>query len=180
MTHPAIDFLEKINQPKDNSLENIQFSKLLTFKKANPIRLIILYILSCFSQQVNSQSPQQTRSQSVAYQIKAEWFLKLPQYNLDISFIYLERAINCLNGSEVSNYQSLSQANFNLYKHLLRVNITPKIETYFKKARYYFSKIPNKTEATKLLEYDILIIDAEQSSRNGEQSRANNLMLRAF
>ena len=44
-----------------------------------------------------------------------------------------ERAINCLNSSEVSNYQSLSQANFNLYKHLLRINITPKIETYFKR-----------------------------------------------
>jgi two-component system, sensor histidine kinase PdtaS len=186
MTHSNIALLEKFNQLINNNSENLTFSIEKLFcklKKTNQIRLIILCFLSCFSQQTHCQSaqlsPQQTRTQSVAYQTKAEWFLKLPQYNLDSSFIYFQRSINCLKNSEVSNYQALSEAFLNLYVRLNKINISPKVDVCLKKARYYFNKIPNKKEL-QLLAYNILIAEAEMSFSNGEKEQANKLMLEGF
>ena len=68
MTHSNIALLEKINQLINNDLGNFRFSELFTLKKTSQIRLIIL---SCFSQYTHCQSPQlspqQTRTQRVAY-----------------------------------------------------------------------------------------------------------------
>jgi hypothetical protein len=144
MIHSDIAFLEKFNQPIDKDLENLIFSKLFTFKKRSQIRLIILCFLCGFSNNgyclSQNLSPQQARTQSKSYQTKAEWFLKLSKYNLDSSFIYFKKAFICLNGSEVSNYQALSEANLNLYTHLLKINIIPNIDGYLKKAKCFFNK----------------------------------------
>jgi two-component system, sensor histidine kinase PdtaS len=187
ITHSKTGLLEKFNLLINNDVENSIFSteKLLgKLKKIHQIRLIILSILICFSYRINCQSPQilpeQTRTQSIAYQTKAEWFLKLPQYNLNSSYIYFQRAVNCLKSSEVSNYQALSEANLNLYVHLNKIDISPKVDVSLKKARYFLNKVPNKTETTKLLSYNILIAEAEMSFSNGEKEKASKLMLEGF
>jgi two-component system, sensor histidine kinase PdtaS len=183
MTHSKIALSEKINQLINNNLENLRFSELFTLKKISQFRLIILLLLCCFSYQINCQSPQlssrQAQTQSKAFTTKAEWFLKLPQYDLDSSYVYFQRAINCFKNSEVSNYQLLAEANLNLYKHLYKINMSPKVDACLKKARYFFNKIPNR-KAEKLLAYDILIAEAEVSFSNGEIEKSNKLMLEGF
>jgi two-component system, sensor histidine kinase PdtaS len=179
MTHSDIALLEKFNQLIENGLGNLGFSKPPMLKKLRQILFIILFIFIYFSHQVHSQSPKQARSQSAVYQTKAEWFLKLPQYNLDSSYVYFQRAINCFKNIEVSNYQLLTEANFNLYTHLYRINVSPKVDVCLKKARYYFNKIPNKTDV-KLLAYNILIAEAEMSFQIGEKEKASKLMLEGF
>jgi hypothetical protein len=85
-----------------------------------------------------------------------------------------------LENSEVSNSQELSEANFNLYDHLYKIDVSPKVDVCLKKARYFFNRIHDETEATKLLNYTILIAEAEKSFRNGEKEKANKLMLEGF
>jgi len=143
------------------------------FKK---LSLRVLLFLSCFTFYVHAQSPQQAIKQSEAHLTKAEWFLKLPQYNLDSSYIYFQSAINCFKNSEVSNYQLLAEANLNLYTHLYKIDISQKVNVCLKKARYYFNRIPNRKEG-KILAYNILIAEADVSARNGEKEKANKLMI---
>ena len=187
MTHSKIALLEKFNQLIIKNLESLTFSTKKIFgksRKAGQIKLILLFILICFSNRGLCQSPQisplGTRTQSIAYQTKAKWFLKLPQYNLDSSFIYFDRAIICLKKSKVSNYQALSEANFNLYDHLYKIDVSPKVDVCLKKARYFFNRIHDKNEATNLLNYAILIAEAEMSFRNGEKEKASKLVLEGF
>jgi two-component system, sensor histidine kinase PdtaS len=177
--------LEKFNQLIDDNLGNLTFSRLLsTLKNTSQIRLIILCILSCFSHQINCQSPQlspqQIRIQSVAFQKKAEWFLKLPQYNKDSAEIYFDRAINVLNKNEPQHFQALSEAYIKLHDDFFRSNFTPKVEDALIKARFYYDKIPNKLETTKPLEYEILLFEAKKSFKTENQTLANSKMLQAF
>ena len=177
ITYSKTVFSKKFNVLIFNDLCNSIIHKLFNpFKK---LSLSILFFLSCFTSYVHAQSSQQVHTQNKAYQTKAEWFLKLPQYDLDSSYIYFQRAINCFKNNEMSNYQSLAEANFNLYTHLYKINISPKVNVCLKKARYYFNKIPNKKEV-QLLAYNILIAEAEMSFRNGEKEQASKLMLEGF
>jgi two-component system, sensor histidine kinase PdtaS len=184
ITHSNKILVETHNQLINNYLENRRFSESSMLKKQHQISIVFLCVLSCFSLQVHCQSPQillkQTRTQSIAFQTKAKWFLKLPQYNLDSSYIYFQRSINCLKNSEVSNYQALSEANLNLYNHLYNIDVSPKVDVCLKKAMYFFSRIHDENEATKLLNYTILIAEAEMSFRNGEKEKSSKLMLEGF
>lgn len=160
----------------NHNLWNFSFCDLRSFLRKKYILCILSYFTSYI---LYAASPQQAIQQSKIHSTKAKWFLKLPQYNLDSSYIYFQRAINCFNGSEVSNYQSLAEANFILYNHFYRINASPKVDGCLKKARYYFNKIPNKKDA-KLLAYNILIAEADMSFQNGEKEKASKLMLEGF
>ena len=177
ITYSKTVFSKKINFLISNDLCNSIIHKLFNpFKK---LSLSILFFLSCFTSYVHAQSSQQAQFQSKAYQTRAEWFLKLPQYNLDSSYIYFERAINCFKNSEMSNYQLLAEANFNLYARLNKINISPKVDVCLKKARYYFNRIPNRKEVT-LLAYNILIAEAVMSFQNGEKEKASKRLIEGF
>ena len=115
-----------------------------------------------------------------AYQTKAQWFLKLPQFDFDSSYIYFDKAINVLKSNEVVHFQALSEAYFNLYYYLNRLDRSPKIQICLEKAISYFNKISVKSEATKLLEYNILIAEASKFTDKGEQEQANKLLVEAF
>ena len=184
MAHTDIALLEKRNSLTNNDLENFKSSKIFTFKIQPQIKLIILFVLSCSANPVCGQSPQfslrQAQIQSKAFQTKAAWFLKLPQFNKDSAEIYFDKAINVLNKNEPKHFQALSEAYFKLHFHFCRSNFTPKVDEALTKARYYYDKIPNKSEATKLLEYNILFYEAFNNFSLGKQTEANILMIRAF
>ncbi len=176
MTHLNIILFEKYNPLIGSNLENRKIFKLLSlFKKWG---FIILFFIGCSTSYIHAQTPQQIQSKT--FQTKAEWFLKLPQFNIDSCEIYYYKAIDVLKPNESAHYQALSEVNLSLYLSLLRIKKSTKIDTCLKLARYYFDKIPQKSEQTKLLEYKILIREADESFANNEQTKANKLMVQAF
>ena len=184
MTHSEIASLKNYNLLIDNDLGNFKSSKLFTFKIQPQIKLLILVVLSCSANSICGQSPQfsprQAQIQSKTHLTKAAWFLKLPQFNKDSAEIYFDKAINVLNKNEPKHFQALSEAYFKLHFHFCRSNFTPKVDEALAKARYYFDKIPNKSEATKLLEYNILFYESFNNFSLGKQTEANILMIKAF
>ncbi len=178
MTHAKTAFSKKCNSLIFNNLCNFSIHELLRFFSKQ--RLFILYIQICFTSYVYAQSPQQAIQQSKTHLTKAEWFLKLPQYNKDSAEIYFDRAINVLNHKEPKHFQALSEAYVKVYAVFLSSYNTPKIEDALTKARFYYDKIPDKSEATKPLEYDILFYEAEKSFKTENQTLANSKMLQAF
>ncbi len=125
-------------------------------------------------------SPQKATQQSKVYLTKAEWFLKLPQYNLDSSLFFFDKAINVLDKKNPLHFQNFAETYFKLYHQLYRQYFTPKVLDALLKARYYVDRIPEKSEAVKLLEYNILIDESYRSNRNNEKTVANEKMLKAF
>ncbi len=144
-------------------------------------RLILLFLISSFMAfGQNETSVKQKVALSKTYLNKAEWFLKLPQYNKDSAEIYFDKAINVLDKNEPKNFQALSEVYIKLHSDFFRSNFTPKVEDALTKARFYYDKIPDKSENTKPLEYEILYSEAQKSFKTENQTLANAKMLQAF
>lgn len=71
------------------------------------------------------------------------------------------------------HFQNFAETYFKLYHQLYRQYLTPKVLDALLKARYYVDRIPEKSEAVKLLEYSILIDESYRSNRNNETTMAN-------
>jgi signal transduction histidine kinase/DNA-binding response OmpR family regulator len=129
-------------------------------------------------------SPERAVALSKAYQEHAELFFKLPQFNVDSAYFYSKKAINVLNPKEKAHFEGLSEAYFLLYSRFngpfRKVSIKSDIDTCLKTARFYFAKIPYTSDATKLLNYQMLIREAGQLNRNGNVEEANKLFVQAF
>ena len=144
--------------------------------------IILLLLLGNFTQGIsqNRLSVAQEKVLSKSYLTKAEVFLKLPLFNIDSCEIYFNKAINVLKPNEAAHYQELSEINITVHLSLTRIKKSTKIDTCLKIARYYFDKIPKKSEQTKLLDYKILIREADERLNSGKQTEANKLMVKAF
>jgi two-component system, sensor histidine kinase PdtaS len=126
-----------------------------------------------------SPTPEKAITLSKAYQEQAKRFSKSPQFDLANSHGCFYKAIQCLDEKEPAHFQELSQVNLDFYCHLLKTKVSLMMDTCIKNARFFFDKIPNKSNA-QLLEYNLLIEEAEVSFRNGTQQKGNDLINKAF
>jgi two-component system, sensor histidine kinase PdtaS len=154
------------------------FTSLKTQIVLSPFCYIVLWLV-CYATPSVSQNTQ-TESLSKTYQVKAEQFLYLPQFNLDSSYFYFTQAIQVLKANETAHYQALAEAYYELFSQLNTLNFSPEVDTCLQISHFYLDKITARNNQTRLLEYKILIQEVKKHYKKGERISANEKLVKAF
>jgi two-component system, sensor histidine kinase PdtaS len=153
------------------------------FKSKKKISFLILLFAFCVGSIAYSQSASSLKSKeelSKKYEVKAKKFLKLPQFNLDSSDYYFNKALEVLKSEYALNFYAIASLHRSYYASLHKIEKSQKVDSSLLMARYYFDQIPRKSNETKLLEYEILISEAEVHFFNNRHALMNELLLKAF
>ena len=93
---------------------------------------------------------------SRAYQEQADWFRYIPQFNLDSTVFYFDKAIVLLENTKPLPFENLAEAYKNKSEFYYHVYKFPESVVAAKKARTYFEEMTSQKKQNTLLQYDIL------------------------
>ena len=157
-----------------------------------PFRYIIYYILLMLSPSVTkaqrpniqlseAQFHESPTAQSAAflsntYQDLAHWFEYAPQFNVDSTQYYIDKAITVVESIKPEPYQALAKAYYNAAKFYRELT---KAEDLIAKSYAYWEKIPS-SQRDKQLQYDILNFWAVVMVRASERTRGIELFQQAY
>lgn len=108
---------------------------------------------------------------------KANWFLKIPQFDYDSAKVYYDKSIAVLEPTH--DYESLAKVYLDISKKMnAAFGYTP-FESALNKSKYYLSKVQKKGRDINLLKYRILIQEAKNVNTHGGSSVNLDLMVNA-
>jgi two-component system, sensor histidine kinase PdtaS len=97
---------------------------------------------------------------SKAYQDQADWFRHSPQFSFDSVFLYFKKAFDLLEKTKPLPYQWLAEVHCDLGEFSNRTSEFAKAEAQANKAALYFQQGNLHGENLKMLEFDILHLQA--------------------
>lgn len=128
------------------------------------------------SQFQESPTAQSAAFLSKAYQDLAHWFEKAPQFNVDSTAYYLEKAIKVAESIQPIAQEALANAYFKAARFYRE---QPKRDDLIEKAWEHSEMIPDKHNY-KQLQYDILMFWSKYSVRDGQRTKGIGLYQRAY
>ncbi len=112
------------------------------------------------SQYLAASTSERVTALSEAYQNQAQWFKQSPQFSLDSIFFYYKKAIDLLESTQPLPYQNLAKIHCELGEFSNRTSEFAKAEAQANKAAFYFQQGNLQGEKLKMLEFDILNLQA--------------------
>jgi hypothetical protein len=97
---------------------------------------------------------------SKAYQDQADWFRHSPQFSFDSVFLYFKKAFDLLESTKPLPYQRLAEVHCDLGEFSNRTSEFAKAEAQANKAAFYFQQGNLQGKNLKMLEFDILHLQA--------------------